>query len=231
MRERRQTPTNLYNSDSSKFAHPERTRICTMGKVPRELRQYALVDMILHQGITQKAIGGHLGHLATTPSLKPCTHCSAYLGLHLVSMPVHGDQFRLGIRYWRWFSTLGEIGRRRQQPPLVLRCMNHLRVLFPLSSDKQSSKSGIYVVCDTSNREPREGYHVNRRSSGSSVSLNRDRCQRMSKSSWVSVIRFVFQSATVGELFQDVANLHNSQPAKRVVRYGGYIQDSRTPRS
>ena len=166
--------------------------------------------MILHQGTTQKANGGYHGHLATTPSLKPCTHCSAYLGLHLVSMPVHGDQFRLGIRYWRWFSTLGEIGRCRQQPPLALKCMNHLRVLFPLSSDKQSSKSGTYVVCDTSNRKPREGYNVNRGSSGSSVSPNGDRRQRMSKISWVSVIRFVFQSATVGEPFQAVTNLHNS---------------------
>ena len=128
-------------------------------------------------------------------------------------------------------STLGEIGRRRQQPPLALKCMNHLRVLFPLSSDKQSSKSGTYVVCDTSNREPSEGYNVNRGSSGSSVSPNRDRRQRMSKIAWVSVIRFVFQSATVGEPFQAVANLHNSQLTKRVGRYGGYIQDSRTPRS
>ena len=105
MRERRQTPTNLYNSDSSKFAHPERTRICTMGKVPRELRQYALVDMILHQGTIQKANDGYLGHLATPPSLKPCTHYSVYLGLHLVSMPVHRDQFCLGgigggSRHW-----------------------------------------------------------------------------------------------------------------------------------
>ena len=151
MREGRQTPTNLYSIDSSKFDHPGRIRICTMEEVPRELRQYALVDMILHQGTIQKANDGYLGHLATPPSLKPCTHYPAYLGLHLVSMPVHGDQFCLGIRYWRWFSTLGEIGRRRQQLPLALRYMNHLRELFPLSSDKQSSKSGIYVICDTSN--------------------------------------------------------------------------------
>ena len=123
--------------------------------------------MILHQGTIQKANDGYLGHLATPPSLKPCTHYPAYLGLHLVSMPVHGDQFRLGIRYWRWFSTLGEIGRRRQHPPWLLNYMNHLRVLFLLSSDKQSSKSGTYLVCD-------------RGSSGSSVSLNEDRFQRMS---------------------------------------------------
>ena len=91
--------------------------------------------------------------------------------------------------------------------------------------------SGIYVVCDTSNRKPREGYNVNRGSSDSSVSPNGDRRQRMSKISCVSVIRFVFQSATVREPFQAVANLHNSQLAKRVVRYGGSIQDGRTPRS
>ena len=96
MREGRQTPTNLYSIDSSKFDHPGRIRICTMEEVPRELRQYALVDMILHQGTIQKANDGYLGHLATPPSLKPCTHYSVYLGLHLVSMPVHGDQFCLG---------------------------------------------------------------------------------------------------------------------------------------
>ena len=80
----RQTPTILYNIGSSKFARPERIRICicTIEVVPRELRQYALVDMILHQGTTQKANGGYLGHLATTPSFKPCTHYSVYLGLH-----------------------------------------------------------------------------------------------------------------------------------------------------
>ena len=32
-----------------------------------------------------------------TLSLKPCMHYSAYLGVQLVSMPVHGDQFCLGV--------------------------------------------------------------------------------------------------------------------------------------
>ena len=147
--------------------------------------------MILHQETTLKANGGYLGHLSTTPSLKPCTYYSVYLGLHLVSMPVHGDQFCLGgigggSRHWVRSDVAGS------SLLWPLRCMNHLRALFPSSSDEQSSLSGIYVVCDTSNRKPREGYNVNRGSSGSSVSPNGDRRQRMSKISWVSVIRFVF---------------------------------------
>jgi hypothetical protein len=87
---RRQTPTNLYNINSSKFAHPRRIRICTIEDVPRELRQYALVDMILHQRTIQNANSRYLRHLATIPSLKPCTHYSVYLE-YLVSMLVHSD--------------------------------------------------------------------------------------------------------------------------------------------